>query len=298
MTKIEIKNRWNGAVIYSFDVPDDVPSGLALRHALEKAVSINADLSGADLRGANLRGADLSSANLSSANLRGADLRGADLSSADLSGADLRGADLSNADLSGADLSGADLSSANLSSANLSSANLRSADLRGANLRSADLSSANLRGANLRSADLSSANLRGADLRGADLSSADLSSADLSGADLRGADLSSANLRMQKNDFWAILLHATKEIAGLRLALIQGRVDGSTYEGACACLVGTIGNVRGVHFQDIGVKPDSSRPAERWFMGIKKGDTPETNQISRITVEWLDEFVGLLEASK
>jgi uncharacterized protein YjbI with pentapeptide repeats len=223
MTKIEIKNQWNRAVIYSCDVPDDVPSGMAFRHALEKAVANGADLSGAYL----------SSAYLSSANLRGAYLRGADLSGADLSGADLSGADLSGAYLSGA--------------------------------------------------DLSSAYLRGAYLRGADLS---------------GANLSGANLSEQKNDFWAILLHAPAEIQGLRLALIEGRVDGSTYEGPCACLVGTIANVRNANYQDIGIKPDSSRPAEQWFMYIKKGDTPETNQISRFTVEWLDEFVILLNDAR
>ena len=218
MTKIEIKNRWNSAVIYSCDVPDDVPSGMAFRHALEKAVA----------NGTNLSGTDLSSAELSSANLRGADLSSANLSSADLSSADLRGADLS-------------------------------------------------------SAELRSTNLRGADLRSTNLSS---------------AELSSANLREQKTDFWDILLHAPAEIQGLRLALTEGRVDGSTYEGPCACLVGTIANVRNANYQDIGIKPDSSRPAERWFMGIEKGDTPETNQISRITVEWLDEFVILLNAAR
>ena len=114
----------------------------------------------------------------------------------------------------------------------------------------------------------------------------------------RRANLSDADLRGQKNDFWAILLHAPAEIQGLRLALIEGRVDGSTYEGPCACLVGTIANVRNANYQDIGIKPDSSRPAEQWFMYIKKGDTPETNQISRITVEWLDEFVILLNDAR
>jgi len=194
-TKIEIKNRWSGATLFECDVPDDVPSGLAMRHALEKAVAQRPKLN----------------------------LRGADLSGADLSGADLRDADLSGADLSGADLRDADLS---------------------------------------------------------------------------GADLSGAVLRDQKNDFWEILLHAPREIAGLRAALVEGRVDGSTYSGPCACLVGTIAIVRGVGTNDLeGIRPNSGRPAERWFMGISKDDTPETNQISKLTVEWLDEFVGLLAAA-
>ena len=148
-------------------------------------------------------------------------------------------------------------------------------------------------GANLRDAELSGTNLSGSDLRGAELSDAELI-----GANLRDSDLRGANLREQKNDFWNILLHAPAEIQGLRLALTEGQVDGSTYEGACACLVGTIANVRHANYKEIGIEPDISRPAECWFMGIKEGDTPETNQISRITVEWLDEFVTLLDAAR
>ena len=136
-------------------------------------------------------------------------------------------------------------------------------------------------------------------LRDAVLRGADLSDAVLRGADLSDADLSDADLRGQKNDFWEILLRAPNEIAGLRAALVEGRVDGSTYSGACACLVGTIANVRGVDHHDLaGISPNSGRPAEQWFMNIRRGDTPETNQVSKITVEWLDEFVTVLNAAK
>ena len=127
--KQQILNRYTNAVLFECEVPADVVSGLAMRHALEKAVQADADLSGADLSGADLR----------DANLRDADLRDADLYGADLSGAYLRDADLSGADLRGADLRGADLYDANLSGANLSGAYLSGADLRGANLTGANL---------------------------------------------------------------------------------------------------------------------------------------------------------------
>ena len=248
MTKIEIKNRWTGAVIYSYDVPDDVPSGMALRHALEKAVQANASLDGASLDGARLDGASLDGASLVGARLVGASLVGARLDGARLDGARLDGASLDGARLDGARLDGA--------------------------------------------------RLDGARLVGASLVGASLDGARLVGASLVGASLDGARLENIKNDFWSILLRAPAEIQGLRLALTDGRVDGSTYEGPCACLVGTIANVRHANYQEIGIKPDSSRPAERWFMGIKKGDTPETNQISRITVEWLDKFVFLFDIER
>jgi hypothetical protein len=115
--KIEIKSRFNGAVLFAIEADN-------WRIAVEAAVKSGADLSGADLSGADLSRADLYGANLYGANLSGADLSGANLSGADLSGADLSGADLSRANLYGANLYGANLSGANLSGADLSGANL------------------------------------------------------------------------------------------------------------------------------------------------------------------------------
>jgi hypothetical protein len=66
LTKI-VSRHDSSNVLFECDVPDGVESGLAMRHALEKAVEARADLSGADLSGADLGGAYLS----------GADLRGA-----------------------------------------------------------------------------------------------------------------------------------------------------------------------------------------------------------------------------
>jgi uncharacterized protein YjbI with pentapeptide repeats len=179
--KVEIKSRWDSSrVLFTAEVDDSVASGLAMRHALEQAVSVRPRLF--------LRGAVLSDADLSGADLSGAVLRGAVLSDADL-----RGAVLSDADLSGAVLSGADLSGAVLSGAVLRGAVLSDADLSGAVLRGADLSDAVLSDADLSDADLSDADLSGADLSGADLSGAVLSGADLSGAVLSDADLSGAD---------------------------------------------------------------------------------------------------------
>ena len=137
-----------------------------------------------------------------------------------------------------------------------------------------------------------------ADLRYANLRYANLSSANLSSADLRSANLRSADLRSAKNDLWAVLCQQPREVSGLRLALIEGRVDGSTYEGECACLVGTIANVAECAYDALPVlKPDSNRPIELLFCAINKGDTPDTNPISKIAVEWIDEWSATIYAA-
>lgn len=116
--------------------------------------------------------------------------------------------------------------------------------------------------------------------------------ADLSAANLRAADLRAANLTAVRDDYWAVLSAAPKEVEGLRLALIEGRVDGSTYHGSCACLVGTIANVRGEKYDNLGaLQPNSRRPAEVFFLGIRKGDTPESNQHAAIALAWTDEWL-------
>jgi hypothetical protein len=250
---IEIKHRWTGAVIYRSETATTVREAV-----IELATKAIANLSRANLSGADLSGADLSDANLSDANLSRADLSGANLSRADLSGAYLSGAYLSGADLSGANLSRADLSGANLSRANLSRADLSDADLSDANLSRADLSGANL-----------------------------------SGANLSRADLSRADLSEIRDDVWKVLDAAPHEVTGLLFAVREGRINGSVYSGECACLVGTIAALRTCSVHDLPreIRPDAFRLAERWFLGIKPGDAPEHHPVSRITAQWIEEWM-------
>ena len=184
-----------------------------------------------------------------------------------------------------------------LGGANLSGAELSWADLRGSDLRGANLIGANLRGANLIGAELSWADLSSSDLRGANLIGANLRGANLIGANLRSSDLSGANLMFFKTDFFDILLRIPKEIPQLRQSLVDGKVDGSCYQGKCACLLGTIANIREVSYTKLGngISPNASRPAEQWFSIIRAEHTPENNQASKLAVEWIDEFVALLK---
>jgi hypothetical protein len=189
-------------------------------------------------------------------------------------------------------------SGANLYRTNLHGVNLRGADLRGADLSGADLRGADLSGAKLRGANLSEANLNGADLRWANLSEANLSEANLSEANLSGANLSGANLREAdllsiREDLYMVLGVARAEAPDLLTALREGRVNGSVYEGQCACLIGTIANIRGESYDELGInlRPDSFRPAEAWFLAIGQGDTPATSPIVAITVGWIEEWL-------
>jgi hypothetical protein len=180
---------------------------------------------------------------------------------------------------------GADLRGANLGGANLRGADLGGAYLGGANLRGADLGDADLGGAYLRGADLGGANLRGANLRGANLR----------GADLRGANLGGADLEPIKKDFFDVLLRAIPEIKNLKKAIIEGKINGSTYEGDCACLCGTLEKSNSEKIREtIFHLRDSSRPIERFFLAINPGDTPENNQFAEIAMDWLKEFEGFI----
>jgi hypothetical protein len=166
------------------------------------------------------------------------------------------------------------------------------ADLRGANLRDANLSDADLRGADLGGADLRDANLSGADLRGANLR----------GANLRDANLSDADLRHIKQDFLAEVLRLPNELEALRAAIIEGRIDGSTYNGECACLAGTLAKAVGVEeyngslimgSANIAFHAESTSPREIFFTAIRPGNTPENNAAAKTALEWTDEAIAI-----
>ena len=117
--KHPIKHRYTNAVLFEADIPDDTPSGLVVRVALEQATKARANLDRANLAGANLARANLAGAYLAGAYLAGAYLAGAYLDRANLAGAYLDSADLAGAYLDGATLDGATLDGANLAGANL-----------------------------------------------------------------------------------------------------------------------------------------------------------------------------------
>ena len=118
--KIVIKHRYTDAILFEYQPTDEQQAGgMAMRSALEAAVSGGANLRGANLRDANLRGANLGGAYLRDAHLRGAYLGGANLRGAYMGGAYLGGAYLGGAYLRGANLGGANLGDASLRGANL-----------------------------------------------------------------------------------------------------------------------------------------------------------------------------------
>jgi len=185
------------------------------------------------------------------------------------------GANLSSADLTGADLTHADLSRANLTGANLSNANLTYANLAFANLTHANLTHANLSNANLSYAILTGATL---------------TNADLYHANLTYEQIASANLSEIKADLLSVLNENRNEVPQLRSAIAEGRIEGISYEVSCTCLIGTIANAKGADYEMLS--PNAFLPAERWFLAIRKGDTPDKSPIARITLEWVDELLA------
>ena len=133
----------------------------------------------------------------------------------------------------------------------------------------------------------------------ANLREADLHGADLYGANLHGADLEKLPqdyINQCSRDMLFIFEHLKSELPGLRKALIEGRVDGTQYEGECACLIGTLGNLDGgvdkvceaIPFYEKGIH----NPGEAWFLNIHKGDTPEDNQFAAHALKLIDLVIG------
>jgi uncharacterized protein YjbI with pentapeptide repeats len=228
----------------------------------------------------------------------GKNLKGLDLFGVNFSGAKLSGAKLADVDFSGADMSDCDLSCAKLSWTSFAGVNLSRANFSGADLIMVNMKNANLQGGNFSGVSLAGVDLRCAELSYTNLAEASFAGVNLTGACMRGAIFGGTNLKdayldLILEDFYAVLVHAKDEAAGLLQALKDGRIDGSLYEGECACLVGTIANLRGKRYTTLGraLRPDSFRPAERWFTGISEGDMPTSNPVSEITVEWAEAWI-------
>ena len=187
----------------------------------------------------------------------------------------------------------------NLAGAYLAGTNLAGANLEGTNFARANLAGTYLVGAYLADADLARANLAGAYLARANLEGAYLVGAYLADADLARAKGVADWLTPYRDDLWSVLDLAPHEVPGLIAAIVEGRVDGSVYTGECACLLGTIANVRGCSVDRLGIEKDSSRPAEVWFMSLKPGHKSSNSQNVAIALGWICEWqVNRLRAGR
>lgn len=111
------------------------------------------------------------------------------------------------------------------------------------------------------------------------------------------ANLRGANLQPFRDDLFAVLSAAPAEVPALLAAVREGRIDGSCYEGECACLVGTIAKARGVDYESLGplLRPNSGRPAEVWFTLLKPGDT--TSEPVKLAEGWIADWLARMQAA-
>jgi len=89
-----------------------------------------------------------------------------------------------------------------------------------------------------------------------------------------------------RDDLIVVLDSAKAETPGLLAALQIGKVNGSCYDGECACLVGTLERMHGSPF----LPRDANRPAEQLFMPIRPGMTPKNSAHVLVICEWIKDW--------
>jgi len=89
-----------------------------------------------------------------------------------------------------------------------------------------------------------------------------------------------------RDDLIVVLDSAKAETPGLLAALQIGKVNGSCYDGECACLVGTLERMHGSPF----LPRDVNRPAEQLFMPIRPGMTPKNSAHVLVICEWIKDW--------
>jgi hypothetical protein len=98
-------------------------------------------------------------------------------------------------------------------------------------------------------------------------------------------------------DILFILNCLKSEVPALKEKLLAGEVDGTQYEGECACLVGSLAKTKGsvdkvcaaIPFYEKG----THNMGETFFLNIHEGDKPETNWFSKHALRLCNEVLGL-----
>jgi hypothetical protein len=94
--------------------------------------------------------------------------------------------------------------------------------------------------------------------------------------------------------------HLKHELPYLRDKLVKGEIDGTQYDGDCACLIGSLGHgdeskvdkvCKAIPYYEKGLH----NYGEQWFWNIKKGDTPKNNEFAEHALKLID---SVLEKNK
>lgn len=225
------------------------------------------------------------------------DFRFANLYYNDFYGVNFAESDFTKAELSGSWFGEADMQKACLLESDLRMTRFVYTRMNGANLAGANAENANFRGATLQHVKMARANfdktvLTEADLTGVDMQDATFTGAVFGDTKLEYESFVKANLRPIIRDFYRILdLFPVAEVSGLQAVLQDGRVDGECYAGQCSCLLGTLANVAAKPVHELPCAMDASRPIEKFFLGIRKGDKPENSVLAQVTDEWIQDWL-------
>lgn len=121
--------------------------------------------------------------------------------------------------------------------------------------------------------------------------------ADLINANLSGADLSwtigwqtTEWARQAKQQLRYVLGYCRSEVPALIQKINAGEIDGTHYKGDCCCLTGSLGNDEAV-LKILDYKKGLHNHSEQLFWQIRKNDTPESSEFSKMALEICMEFV-------
>jgi hypothetical protein len=105
-------------------------------------------------------------------------------------------------------------------------------------------------------------------------------------------EIGSLRVDQARADIEAVLAIAPDEVPSLLATVRQGRIDGSVYTGSCACLVGTVANIRGCRYDEMpDLRPDADRPAEVWFRALRPGHTEAVSIHAALTCQWIEAWM-------
>lgn len=110
----------------------------------------------------------------------------------------------------------------------------------------------------------------------------------------------------QKDQFFELLEGYPNAVNNVRTALVEGRIDGSCYgigfDTTCGCVMAAIGRVYNIHPMEISrsfeavAEYGGISEVEELVWDIHEGDTPETNPVSALLVQWIDEHQAQVDA--
>ena len=285
-TKLSIKNRFTGSIIFELETENNSTKKLVESMLLE-------------FKGKEINQADMSNLNLSNINFNNSKFN-----QSEFNGSEFNQSEFNQSEFNRSEFNGSEFNQSEFNRSKFNDSNFNQSEFNGSEFNGSEFNRSKFNQSKFNQSEFNQSEFNRSEFNRSKFNQSKFNQSNFNQSEFNDSELDDITFNSLKNlittertkiDFFGRMLILKNEVKYLKEKLISGEIDGTSYDGYCACFIGTCANNKKIKYNEItGIKLDAYSPTEIWFFQIKKGDNPENSKFAKLTLDWIEEFEELI----